>query len=115
MPYIHPDKRSVLDPEIDSLFRALGDLDFDDENNNTEGNINYIITRLLMLVYGDKEGTRYSHINDAMGVLACVQAEFYRKIAAPYEDLKEEENGEVKRHDTPPEVVGVVEVVEEEK
>ena len=113
MPYISLDKRVHLDPIIEELFRELGDLEMDDDENNTEGNLNYVITRLLMLIYGNADGTRYSHINDAMGVLACVQAEFYRKVASPYEDIKESENGRIKRfeNDTP-EVVGTVEVIQ---
>jgi hypothetical protein len=37
----------------------------------------------------------YERLNRAMGVLACVQAEFYRRVAAPYEDQKIAENGDV--------------------
>ena len=97
MPYISKEKRAVLDPVIDELHRTLVDLQMDDELNNMEGNINYTFTRLLMMVYGDRNSTRYSQINDAMGVLSSVQAEYYRKVAAPYEDQKSFENGEVER------------------
>ena len=30
-----------------------------------------------------------------MGVLECCKLEFYRRVAAPYEDIKIEENGDV--------------------
>ena len=95
MPYIAEEKRLGLDLEIDDLHQALVNLEQDDEENNMEGNLNYAITRLLMMVYGTKEGTRYSQINDAIGVLECIKLEFYRKVASPYEDQKEFDNGSI--------------------
>ena len=97
MPYISNDKRSILDSHIDSLYHELVGLEADDDENNMEGNLNYLLTRLLMMVYGDKNSTRYAQINDAIGMLECCKMEFYRKVAAPYEDQKEFENGEVQR------------------
>jgi hypothetical protein len=92
MPYITQDKRDVLDPAINQLHKALVDLELDHDTNNTQGNMNYAVTRLLMMVYG---GVNYQNINDAVGVLDCCKMEFYRKIAAPYEDQKCFENGSV--------------------
>lgn len=95
MPYIVKEKREVLDPAIEQLRQAIVrlELDNDDGMNNTEGNLNYAITTLLMTVYGDRNNTRYKQINDAIGVLGCITQEYYRKVAAPYEDQKEFENG----------------------
>lgn len=114
MPYIVDEKRQRLDPSIERLHKALVDLQLDDEENNMEGNINYALTRLLMMVYGDKEGTWYAQINDAMGVLECVKQEFYRKVAAPYEDQKEFDNGEVRPFRSEPEIIGGITVDEEQ-
>lgn len=97
MPYIIQDKRHHLDPHIDSLLNALRELESDDPSNTHCGNLNYIITRLLLASYSP----RYAEINEAMGVLACVSAEFYRKVAAPYEDQKEFENGPVGSRGSP--------------
>lgn len=108
MPYIKEEKREILDPTIDALYHLLVGMEADDEMNNMEGNVNYTISRLLMMVYGDRNSTRYAQINDAVGVLECVKQEYYRKVAAPYEDQKEFENGEVDAELTPtvvPEVV----------
>ena len=109
MPYISQDQRNQLDPIVDELHRQVVNLRLDDESTNTEGCINYAITRLLMQVYGNKESTSYQCINDALGLLDGVSKEFYRKVAAPYEDQKEFENGPV---DTTydPEVVGAVNI-----
>ncbi len=111
MPYIAQEKRHQLDPAIEQLHKILVDMELDDvEDNNMEGNMNYIFTRLLMMVYGTKDSTRYTQINDAMGVLACVSQEYYRKVAAPYEDQKEFDNGEIVPFRGEPEVVGSVTV-----
>lgn len=94
MPYITQQKRATIDPVVEALHRVLIDLELDDPNNNTEGNLNYTITRLLKLVYGDTTAS-YRDVNDIIGVLECIKLEYYRKMAAPYEDIKELENGRV--------------------
>jgi hypothetical protein len=90
MPYIIQDKRRHLDPHINALRNALRELESDDPDNNSHaGNLNYIITRLLRSSYFEK----YNEINEAVGILECAKLELYRKLAAPYEDQKEFENG----------------------
>jgi hypothetical protein len=37
----------------------------------------------------------YQSINDVLGALEGAKLEFYRRIAAPYEDTKIQENGDV--------------------
>lgn len=91
MPYIVPEKREALDPHIDNLLNALRELESDDPANTHCGNLNYVFTRILHQSYTQ----RYSEINEAVGVLECCKLELYRKIAAPYEDQKEFENGSV--------------------
>lgn len=119
MPYITQEKRNYLDSHIENIHHAIVDLEMDalgePDTNNTEGNLNYIITRLLHLVYGNRDSTRYAHINDAMGLLACVQAEYYRKVAAPYEDQKEHDNGEIVGKQVHYEDELVIEITEEER
>lgn len=101
MPYITKDKRRELDPIVEQLRHALASMEMDDELNNTEGNLNYFITKILMQIYGDKNSTSYAQINDAIGLLDCAKMEFYRKVAGPYEDKKEIINGEVTKDSTP--------------
>jgi hypothetical protein len=38
---------------------------------------------------------RYAHINEAVGALECAKLELYRRVAAPYEDEKMKESGDV--------------------
>jgi hypothetical protein len=63
------------------------------------GELNYTITRLVdeYLVRQAEEGgrLRYAHLNEAVGVLECAKLELYRRVAAPYEDEKREESGDV--------------------
>jgi flagellin-specific chaperone FliS len=91
MPYINEETRLPLDPIIDELHRTLVGMMLDDEAVNLEACLNYTITRLLRKCYGNK----YSEINDAIGMLGCVTQEFYRTVAAPYEDIKRDENGDI--------------------
>lgn len=92
MPYINQTNREQLDPVIDQIVEVLAELNHG-AVNNTQGNINYIITRLLHLVYG-ADGN-YQNINNAIGILQCAQLEYYRKVAGPYEDRKIEQNGDI--------------------
>lgn len=93
MPYIIQEKRDVLDPIIDELHRELVGLELDDESNNTQGNLNYIFTRLIRKIYGT--AGNYQNINDALGMLFGVALEHYRTVAGPYEDQKKFDNGDV--------------------
>lgn len=58
------------------------------------GQLNYVITSLCNL-YLAEIGKTYSTINEVIGVLECAKLEMYRRIAAPYEDEKCKENGDV--------------------
>jgi len=60
----------------------------------TAGELNYCITRLAV-DYLDGHDMNYYTINEIIGVLECAKQEFYRRMAAPYEDVKIAENGDV--------------------
>lgn len=74
--------------EADRLHLDLG------EHATSPGALNYLITRLVSRYVHDV-GLDYDAINDVIGVLECAKAEFYRRVAAPYEDKKREANGDV--------------------
>jgi len=57
------------------------------------GELNYLITELVKVYRATNHG--YQAINDIIGALEGAKLEFYRRIAAPYEDLKIEGNGDV--------------------
>ena len=57
------------------------------------GELNFLITYLCDQYI--KSELNYSRINEVIGVLECAKLELYRRIAAPYEDTKILENGDV--------------------
>lgn len=60
----------------------------------TSGELNYFIIRVVDS-YIQRIGLGYNAVNEVIGVLECVKQELYRRVAAPYEDKKCRENGEV--------------------
>ena len=83
MPYIKQDRRKDLDQAVVDLVFLM---------NKDHGECNYVVTRLLDLLMQPKN---YADINGIIGVLECAKLEFYRRAAAPYEDQKIIENGDV--------------------
>lgn len=79
---------------------ARYDLDDEDQLGGptvlSSGELNYRITNEInrfLSIYPN--GLSYSGINTAIGVLECAKLELYRRVAAPYEDKKCVENGDV--------------------
>ena len=81
MPYIHYTQKVKVKPHLE--YNAV-----------TAGELNYQITELIN-AYLFSKGENYQTMNDIMGALTGAQAEFYRRVVAPYEDMKIEENGDV--------------------
>jgi hypothetical protein len=63
----------------------------------TAGELNYAVTRLIDDYLIQRGGIRYAHLNEVVGVLECAKLEVYRRLAAPYEDQKIAEAGDVYR------------------
>jgi hypothetical protein len=61
---------------------------------HTAGELNYCISKLL-LDYTQRKGLSYGIINEVMGVLSCAGQEYYRRVAAPYENEKRILNGDL--------------------
>lgn len=59
----------------------------------TPGELNFLLTNEVLRYLGKKPN--YAKFNEVMGVLACIQAELYRRKIAPYEDQKAKENGDI--------------------
>lgn len=60
----------------------------------TPGELNFAITKLVT-GYVQQKGLKYQTINDVLGALDGASKEFYRRVAAPYENSKMAENGDV--------------------
>ncbi len=87
MPYIKPEKRTKYDKVLEELIGILKTLPVEE----IDGEVNYVVTKMLKEVYP----LRYFHLNRAIGVLECIKQEYYRRVAAPYEDTKIKESGDV--------------------
>jgi hypothetical protein len=79
MPYVKQERREQLDSGM--------------ETHKTVGDLNYQITKLCVEYVGAFPS--YKILNDVIGVLECAKQEFYRRVAAPYENIKIHENGDV--------------------
>ena len=55
------------------------------------GELNYVITRLLLAT----KPKCYRDYNELIGVLECCKMELARRRLFPYEDARREENGDV--------------------
>jgi len=80
MPYIPKDQREQ--------FEYCG------ETISTVGQLNFVLTSVAR-DYLDEHGLSYRTINDILGAFDGASKEFYRRVAAPYEDGKIKENGDV--------------------
>lgn len=58
------------------------------------GELNYLFT-ILAKSYWRFRGQNYQAFNDIIGALEGCKLELYRRMVAPYEDTKIEENGDV--------------------
>jgi len=78
-------------PKYEKTLTELIDILKEQPVDQIDGNLNYLITRILKEAYP----LRYFNINRAIGVLECCKLEYYRRVAAPYEDTKITQNGDV--------------------
>ena len=99
MPYIHKKDRHKYDELIDGLAKILNARD---NNDVLSGELNYVLFRLANLLCSDNwdkltklvGGTNYSTRRNyarmavVSSALSEAQAEFRRRVMAPYEDEK---------------------------
>lgn len=93
MPYIKQEARSKIIHALEELAFTIKDAGFSVEE--MPGVLNYVISSLLNLMRPEK-GWNYYSINNTRGLIGCVGDEFYRRVAAPYEDIKIQENGDIR-------------------
>lgn len=79
MPYINQLRRDVLDTEM-GISRTPGELTY----QLTRVVVDYIVQQECFTTYAE-----------AIGALEATKLELYRRMIAPYEDKKREENGDV--------------------
>lgn len=81
MPYVDPEARQRIDSQMTF------------PRPQTAGELNYMVTRLVKNFLDGP--ISYKDINEAVGVMECAKLELYRRVAAPYENIKMQENGDV--------------------
>ena len=94
MPYIKKELREELEYPLDVITGHINGI-LCDKPEDRAGILNYVITVLIDNIYGPLSDAKYKDYNEAIGMLECCKLEFYRKAAAPYEDMKEKQNGKV--------------------
>jgi hypothetical protein len=82
MPYIDQDARDRIDGGGEP---------------QSAGELNYALTRLVDGYIARGGGVRYALLNEVVGALECAKLELYRRVAAPYEDGKIAQAGDVYR------------------
>jgi hypothetical protein len=87
MPYILHKDRVQCDKVVKAVVDLCDKIDWD------VGAINYIFSRILYKWFIRRNS--YTTICKIRGTLGCVSDEFYRRVAAPYEDMKKHVNGDV--------------------
>jgi len=97
MPYIALKHRQELDGLIDRLAdRLAAEAKEPGYDGAFAGLLNYTVTRLALgLVRRQFGPLRYWHIAILTGVFKNVADEFYRRLAAPYEDRQRALSGDV--------------------
>jgi hypothetical protein len=85
MPYIQQVERKQYEAVLDELLPKL--------SLEVPGDVVYVIYVIILRLW--YRGKRFSNINAIRGILWSVLSEFDRREAAPYEDKKIEENGDV--------------------
>jgi hypothetical protein len=83
MPYIKIENRKALDWVVDNLnsvFSMIG----------ITGNLNYVLYKIAL-----RNCRCYKDYAAFLGELEAAKLEIYRRQTAPYEDLKEIENGKI--------------------
>jgi hypothetical protein len=88
MPYIKEEDRVKFDDAIEVLSEKI----------EVEGDLNYCISLLCHKIL-QKKGVNYQNVNNIMGALECAKLEFYRVVAAPYENVKMDVNGRISNLD----------------
>jgi hypothetical protein len=87
VPYIKQHKRNKYERILEELIKILKAL----PPEEIDGELNYVVSKILREIYP----LRYFHINKAIGVLECIKLEYYRRVAAPYENSKIKETGDI--------------------
>lgn len=88
MPYIKETSRTFVDDKIEKIIEVI----------ETEGELCYCIYAILVRFCKKFKKDNlfcFNIIARCISAIECAKLEFYRRIVAPYEDIKIKENGDV--------------------
>ena len=89
MPYIPKETRPKINNRVAELALAV----------NTPEELSYAITKLILYcqlrIVEGKSAISYSWLSHVLGVLEATKLEIYRRMVAPYEEIKAGKNGDV--------------------
>jgi len=88
MPYINQQYRELYDKGIKDIVLHL-----DLSGTQLKAELNYVISSIIVRLL--ENNMCYSNINDIIGALECSKLEIYRRVVAPYEDIKIKQNGDI--------------------
>lgn len=84
MPYITRERRKVFDRAIEELAAEV----------QNQGELNYCIYKLSRQII-ERIGQSYENLSMCSSAMEHAKMEWYRKVLAPYEDSKIQENGDI--------------------
>ncbi len=87
MPYIKREKRVEVDLLVSQVLAAFKNV----PDEEKDGRLNYFFTKVLKALYEPS----YFNYERVMGLLTCIQHEFYRRWVAAYEESKKEIHGDI--------------------
>jgi len=85
MPYIKQEQREGLDSNIETLAYKIRDV----------GELNYVISSLAGRIAKRQPRFNYAMLSSIRAEITDAADEFYRRVMAPYEDNKRQQNGDV--------------------
>lgn len=91
MPYVNNSIRDKCSPGVADLIATVREL----PDTQRDGALNYIISEIVCNSLRPDDGWNYYHIHRAHGVFQDAGAEFYRRVAGPYEDKARAKNGDI--------------------
>lgn len=97
MPYIKPEIRKNLNPEIENLVeKIVEEAKNDDPKISFAGILNYTFTTITLQTVKKLFGQmRYWIIASLVGLFHNIADEFYRRLGALYENKQMEKNGDL--------------------
>ena len=90
MPYLDINSKDRIDTQADLLYKDLNSM----PPEELAGVLNYLNFKIVKN-WITKNGKKYWIFALLIGTLICCILEIYRKLVAPYEEIKEKENGEI--------------------